>query len=173
MRCKEVIINVTLSGGTTSTASVFLFFGQLNLKFVIYDVIVLCWPEKSLVTPHFSSKQKQDYIFFSANANVLFQETPGLAHPQFVIDFQIFRPYCSRTLIFAGTYFGLIFRNSRYLIFANDKCFFISNVLVRSSPRIIQTKDICSIDNIISIFKNSLFSGSEQNAFCFRSLSNI
>ena len=138
MCCKEVILNAILSGGTISRASVFLFFRQLNLKFVIYDAVSLCWPGKPSVISHFPDKQKQEYIFFSVNANVFFKETPGLAHPQFVIDFQIFRPYCSWTLIFAGTYFGLIFRNIGYFIFANCKRFFTSNVLIRSSLRIVQ-----------------------------------
>ena len=43
LRCKEVILNAIVSGGTTSTAPVFLFFRQLSLKIVIYDVFSLCW----------------------------------------------------------------------------------------------------------------------------------
>ena len=138
MCCKEVILNAIWLGGTTSRASMFLFFRQLNLKFVIYDGVSLCWPGKPLVISHFPYKQKQEYIFFFVNANVVFKETPGLAHPQFVFHFQVFRPYCSRTLIFAGTYFSLIFRNIGYLIFVNCKPFFTSNVLIRNSPRIVQ-----------------------------------
>ena len=48
-------------------------------------------------------------------------------------------------------------------------------MLIRNSPRIDQIwetskkdgrADICSIDNKMLIFKNGLFSGSEQNAYC-------
>ena len=67
------------------------------------------------------------------------------------------------------------------LIFANSKRFFISNVLMRNSPRIVQIwdtskkhsrADICFIDNKTLIFKNSLFSGSEQNAYCSETYSD-
>ena len=53
MRCNEVVLNAIVSGGTASTVSVFLFFRQLKLKFVIYDVVPLCWPGKPLVISHF------------------------------------------------------------------------------------------------------------------------
>ena len=56
MRCKELILNAIVSGGTSSTASVFLFFRQLNLDFIIYDVVSLCWPRKPLVISHFPGK---------------------------------------------------------------------------------------------------------------------
>ena len=52
MRCKEVKLNAIVSGGTTSTASVFLFFRELNLKFVIYDVVSTGWSWKHLVISH-------------------------------------------------------------------------------------------------------------------------
>ena len=52
MRCKEVILNAIVLGGMTSTASVFLFFRQLNIKFVIYDVVSLCWPWKHIIFSH-------------------------------------------------------------------------------------------------------------------------
>ena len=52
---------------------------------------------------------------------------------------------------------------------------------MRNSPRIAQIwdtskkqsrADICSIDNKILIFKNNLFSGSEQNAYCSETYSD-
>ena len=59
--------------------------------------------------------------------------------------------------------------------------FFISNVFIKSSLRIVKIWEtsnkhgrayICSIDNKILIFKNSLFSGSEQNTYCLETYSN-
>ena len=36
---RKVILNAIGSGGTASLAPIFLFFRELNLKFVIYDVV--------------------------------------------------------------------------------------------------------------------------------------
>ena len=41
----------------------FLFFRQLNLKFVIYDVVSFYWPWKHLVTSH----NDPNIIIFQAN----------------------------------------------------------------------------------------------------------
>ena len=58
---------------------------------------------------------------------------------------------------------------------------FTSNVLIRNSLRIVQIWEtskkhgrgnICSIENKISIFKNSLFTGSEQNTSCSETCSD-
>ena len=48
MHCKEVKLNAILSGVTTSAASIFVFFRQSNQKFVIYNVVSLCWSGKPL-----------------------------------------------------------------------------------------------------------------------------
>ena len=84
-------------------------------------------------------------MFFSVNANVVFKETPGLIHPYFVIAFRIFWHYCSRKLIFVGSYFGLIFRNIRESIFANYKRFFIINVLIRNIPESLKFEKLLRI----------------------------
>ena len=68
MRCKEVILNAIVSGGTTSTASVFRFSRQVTLKFVIYDVVSFCWRRKRLVIshhdPNFPGKESRNTYFF-------------------------------------------------------------------------------------------------------------
>ena len=65
MRCKAVILNAIVSGGTTSTASV---FRQVTLKFVIYDVVSFCWRRKRLVIshhdPNFPGKESRNTYFF-------------------------------------------------------------------------------------------------------------
>ena len=64
MRCNEVVLNAIVSGGMASTVSVFLFFRQMKLKFVIYDVVPLCWPGQPLVISHFFMQTEGGiYIF--------------------------------------------------------------------------------------------------------------
>ena len=41
----------------------FLFFRQLNLQFVIYDVVSFCWPRKHLVI----SRNDRNAIIFQGN----------------------------------------------------------------------------------------------------------
>ena len=70
------------------------------------------------------------------------KERTGFPYPYFVLNFHIFQPYCSHisVLIFAGTYFGLIFRNIRKLIFENNTRFFKRDVFIRKSLGIVKIK---------------------------------
>ena len=72
------------------------------------------------------------------------KEKPGFPHPYFVLNFYIFLPYCLHisALIFAGTYFGLIFRNIRKLIFEKNTRFFIRDVFIRKSLGIAKIKKL-------------------------------
>ena len=135
------MLNAIVSGCTTSSAPVFLFFRELSLKFVIYDVVSLSWPGKPIVIPHDDTNVnifQKKIIFFSVKFNVVLKERLGFAQAQFVLNLHIFQPYCSRTLIFAGTYFSLIFRNIRKLIFVNNARFFIRGVFIRNNLRIVK-----------------------------------
>ena len=69
---------------------------------------------------------------------------PGFPHPHFVLNFHIFVPCCSHisALNFAGAYFGLIFRNIRKLVFANNTRFFIRAMFVRNSLEMVKIKKL-------------------------------
>ena len=56
----------------------------------------------------------------------------------------LFQPYCSDLSAsnFAGTYFALIFRNIRKLIFENNTRFFIRDVFIRKSLGIVKIKKL-------------------------------
>ena len=72
-----------MSGCTTSSALVFLFFRELNFKFVIYDAVSLSWAGKPIVIPYDDTNvnifQKKN-IFFSVKFNVVLKERLGFAH---------------------------------------------------------------------------------------------
>ena len=93
-------------------ARIFIFFRELTLKLVIYDLVSLSWSGKHLVISHdtnvsiFQANRRKN-IFISLKFNVVFKEA-----------------YCSRTLTCVDTYFGLIFRSIRKLIFVNNAHFF-------------------------------------------------
>ena len=57
--------------------------------------------------------------------NVVLKESLGFAHPQFLLNLQIFQYYFSKIFIFVGTYFGLIFGNVRKSIFLSKASFFV------------------------------------------------
>ena len=112
------------------TSYCFYFFRETSLNFVIYDVVSLSQPGKSLIV----SQKGRNIIIFQANRrrntyflNIVLKERPGFGDPSFVLNFHIFQPYCSHisVLIFACTYFGLIFWDIRKLTLANNIRFFI------------------------------------------------
>ena len=76
---------------------------------------------------------------------------PSFPHPYFVLNFHIFMPCCSHisALIFAGTYFGLIFRNIRKLVFANNTRFFIRDVFIRRRLGIVKIKNLSTNINML------------------------
>ena len=57
------MLNVILSDGMTGSASMFLPFKELNLKFIIYDGVSLCWLGK----PYAISQDDTNVIIFQAN----------------------------------------------------------------------------------------------------------
>ena len=111
--------NSALSLPSQLSSQLFLFFRELNLKFNFYDEVSLSWPRKPLVISH------DDTIEEKYKHNVVLKERLGFAHPQFILNFHIFQTYCSRTLIFVVTYFGLFFRNISKSIFVNNEHLFV------------------------------------------------
>ena len=57
--------------------------------------------------------------------NLVLKESLGFARPYFALNLHILQPYCSRILIFVGTYFGLIFRNITKSIYVNNARSFV------------------------------------------------
>ena len=64
------------------------------------------------------------------------KERSGFPHPYIALNFHIFQPYCSHisALIFAGTYFGLIFRKIRKLIFEKKYTLFYKGRIYKKKP---------------------------------------
>ena len=59
MLCKKVILNAIVSGNMANLALIFLIFRDLNLKFVIDDVVSLYSPENPL---NLSGRHKCDHF---------------------------------------------------------------------------------------------------------------
>ena len=123
----------------TINSALLLFFQRVKPKFVIYNVFSLFQPGKPLII----LQNDTNVLIFQAHRGRN-KERPGFPHPYFVLDFHIFMPCCSHTsaLIFAGTYFGLTFRNIRKLVFANNTRFFIRGAFIRKSLGIIKIKKL-------------------------------
>ena len=144
MRSKRAILNKSALGSTTSSARMFLFFRQLNLRFFIYDKVSLCWPEKRLVISHngtnviiFQANRRKNIYFCQSNLMQFLKKGHALPIHSLSLIFTYFR------VTVQGHQFLLVFissnfRNTRKLIFTNNNRF-------QKQP---QNRQICTGDEV-------------------------